>query len=208
LNVYVESNFVLELSLRQEDHAACQEILSLCESGGARLVIPAYCLMEPYETLGRRQAHRRDLKSTLDQQFRQIARTDLYRNQLGELERATTLLVKSANEDLSRLESVKSRLLGCAELAPLDSEVLGRAAVEQVARPLSAQDAVVYASILVHLERSAEAGCFVTRDADFADREVKRELEERSCRVLIGFQAGLEFLRRPMQNERSESDPE
>lgn len=208
MNVYVESNFVLELSLRQEDHAACQEILSLCESGMARLVVPAYCLMEPYETLGRRQSDRRDLKSTLDRQFRQIARTDLYRDQLGELERATTLLVKSANEDLSRLESVRSRLRECAKLVPLDGDVLARAGIEQVAHLLSAQDAVVYASILLHLERSAAVGCFVTRDADFGDQEIKRALGERNCRLLIGFEAGLEFLRRPRSSERSEGDPE
>lgn len=56
MNVYVESNFVLELALLQEQHVACEEILLLCERGTLRLVMPAYCLMEPYETLGRRQA--------------------------------------------------------------------------------------------------------------------------------------------------------
>jgi predicted nucleic acid-binding protein len=197
VNVYVESNFVLELALLQEQHAACEEILYLCESGRARLVVPAYCLMEPYEPLVRRQADRRQLKSTLDSQFRQIVRTALYRDRLLELETATALLLESATDDLSRLETVRSRLLAGAEVAPLEGPVLARAVAQRATRELTAQDAVVYASILVHLERTAGPSCFVTSDSDFGDPNLKRELNEHNCRLLIGFEAGLQFLRRP-----------
>ena len=194
MNVYIESNFVLELALLQEQHATCEEILRLCESGAARLVVPAYCLMEPYETLMRRQAERKQTKSTLDGQLGQIARTALYKDRRRELESATSLLVDSADDDNSRLESVRSRLLDCAEVAPLEASVLARAAQVGGLRP---KDAVVYASILVHREHSTEPGCFVTRDSDFRDPDLKSELGERDCRLIIGFEAGLQFLRRP-----------
>lgn len=198
MNVYVESNFVLELALLQEQHATCEEILRLCESGAARLVVPAYCLMEPYETLMRRQAERRQAKTSLDGQLRQIVRTALYKDQRGELERAMSLLVVSAEDDLLRLESVRARLLACAEIAPLEALVLDRAAQAQRApSELTAQDAVVYASVLVHLERSGEPGCFVTRDSDFGDPDLKRGLAEHGCRLIVGFEAGLQFLGRP-----------
>ena len=55
MNVYIESNFVLELALLQEQSSSCEEILGLCESRGVRFVVPAYSLAEPYETLTRRQ---------------------------------------------------------------------------------------------------------------------------------------------------------
>jgi predicted nucleic acid-binding protein len=201
VNVYVESNFVLELALLQEQHLACEEILLLCESGVLRLVIPAYCLMEPYETLGRRQADRKQLRLTLDGPFRQIARTALYKERLRDFESAMSLLVDSAEEDMSRLESVRSRLLTCAELAPLEVSVLSRAASNRSRHELSAQDAVVYASILLHLESSAEPGCFVSRDADFDDPDIRRELGEHNCRLLTGFDAALQFLNRPSPTE-------
>jgi hypothetical protein len=59
VNVYVESNFVLELALLQEQHAACEAIVQLCEAGDLRLVLPAYSFMEPFETL--RRCRRRPL---------------------------------------------------------------------------------------------------------------------------------------------------
>jgi hypothetical protein len=201
VNVYVESNFVPELALLQEQSAACEEILHFCEGGDTRLVVPAYCLMEPYETLVRRQSDRRQLKATLDAQFRQIARTTLYRDRLGELEVATSLLSDSARDDLKRLETVRSKLLTSAEVIPLEGVVLERAASQQEKRLISAQDAAVFASILVHLERSAKPGCFMTRDSEFGDPDIKRELRKHNCRVLVGFEAGLEFLRRPSPEE-------
>lgn len=183
MKVYVESNFVLELALLQEQYVACEEILLLCESGILRLVMPAYCLMEPYETLGRRQADRKQLKLTLDGPFRQIARTALYRDRLRDFESAMSLLVDSAEEDMFRLESVRSRLLACAELAPLEVSVLSRAAANRSRHELSAQDAVVYASILLHLESSPEPACFVSRDADFDDPDIRRELKEHNLQA-------------------------
>jgi hypothetical protein len=44
MNVYVESNFVLELALLQEEHETCENILALCERAEAKLVLPAFCL--------------------------------------------------------------------------------------------------------------------------------------------------------------------
>jgi predicted nucleic acid-binding protein len=197
VNVYVESNFVLELALLQEQQASCEGILRLSEEGGIRLVIPAYSLMEPYDALGRRQAERRDMKSNLDSQFREIARTVIYKDRLHDFQNMTSLLVDSAEEDMVRLESVRSRLIACADLVSLEASVLSRTAMLRTRHGLSAQDAVVYASILTHLESSAQPGCFITRDSDFDDPDIKQELKDLSCKLLTSFDIGLQFLRRP-----------
>ena len=55
MNIYVETNFVLELVFEQEQHASCEQILALCESGRSRLLIPTYCLAEPNEKLTRQE---------------------------------------------------------------------------------------------------------------------------------------------------------
>lgn len=196
MNVYVESNFVLELALLQEQQSACETILRLCERDGLQLVLPAYSLVEPYETLRRRQADRQQMKSSLDAQFRQMSRTTAYRDRLQDFARMTSLLVDSAGEDMLRLESVQARLLSCSELVPLEGSILTRATEQRTLYGLSAQDSVVYASILVHLERSGEPGCFLSRDSDFDDPLIRRQLEERGAELLIGFEAGLQFLER------------
>ena len=72
MNIYVESNFVLELALLQEQNASCEKILRLSEAGRSRLVIPAYSIAEPYETLKRRHGQRKQMKTELDAQLKQL----------------------------------------------------------------------------------------------------------------------------------------
>ena len=73
--LYVESNFILELAFAQQQHEHCLKLLELCESGELDLAVPAYCLAEPLETLGRRHKDRRELQGRLQQELRQLRRT-------------------------------------------------------------------------------------------------------------------------------------
>jgi hypothetical protein len=57
--VAVESNFVLQLALKQEESAAAQEVLDLAVAHQIQLAIPACALFEPYGTLFRRHRDRR-----------------------------------------------------------------------------------------------------------------------------------------------------
>ena len=63
MRVYVETNFVLELVLGQEQAQACHEILALAESGLIDLVVPAFSILEPYQRLMRRKRDRDELQS-------------------------------------------------------------------------------------------------------------------------------------------------
>ena len=54
MNVYVESNFVLEQALEQEQCESCKELIGIASSGSIRLVVPAFSLAEPHIALMRR----------------------------------------------------------------------------------------------------------------------------------------------------------
>ncbi len=195
MNVYVESNFVLELALIQEQSASCEKILGLCEAKRIRLVIPAYSLAEPYETLTRRHKQRRRMKQELDAEFRQMARTASLSEQLGGFKGLTALLISVAQQETQRLENVRSRLIEAAEVVPLDRSVLATATQYQRAHDLSPQDALVYSSVLSHLKRvRAPENCFLNRDKDFDDQNIVDELAGYDCQLLFQFDAGYSFI--------------
>jgi len=84
---------------------------------------------------------------------------------------------------------------------PLDEAVAREAQTQQTRRGLGPQDALVYASVLGHLrERTtsptahAEDRCFVTRDKDFADDDIRADLEALGCRILFRFDAARGFV--------------
>jgi predicted nucleic acid-binding protein len=153
VNVYVESNFVLELALLQEQQASCEEILRLSEAGNIYLVIPAYSIAEPYETLVRRHRQRKRMKAELDVELRQLARTTTYAQQLSGFQNLTALLIDSADEEAKRLEEIRERLLKTGEIIPLEVLTLTDATQYQRMHGLSPQDAIVYAAVPSHLKQ-------------------------------------------------------
>ena len=197
MNVYVESNFVLELAFLQEQCSSCEKILSLCEARRIQLLIPAYSLAEPYETLTRRQKRRKRIKEKIDTELRQIARTSAYVDRLGDLHDLTALLIKLADEEEMRLEEIRSRLMRITEVIPLDASVVSVAAMQyQQTHGFSPQDALVFASVLSHLEQvSAPQSCFLNRDSkDFDNQIVVEQLNGYDCKLLPRFDSGHDFI--------------
>ncbi len=196
MNVYVESNFVLELALLQEQSASCEEILRLCEASRIRLIVPAYSLAEPYETLTRRHKQRRKMKEDLDDEFRQIARTAPLSARLRGFKDLTALLIGVAQQETQRLENVHSRLIEAAEIIPLDASVLATSNHYQHAHDLSAPDSLVYSSVLSHLERvRVPQSCFLNRNSkDFDDQNIVDELADYNCKLLPRFDSGYSFI--------------
>lgn len=201
MNIYVESNFVLELALAQEQCASCEEIMALCHGETARLVIPAYSLAEPYATLERRHGDRMRLKEDLDREFGQLARTSTYTHRLPEFREVTALLASSADEASLQLESTRSRLLEKAEVIPLDIEVLELAG--KYRHTLSPKDSLVYASVVNHLQKTKPLrSCFLNRDRGFGDPDLVAELSGFGCKLLPTFDAGRGYLNSALSGSR------
>lgn len=198
MKVYVESNFVLELALLQEQHTSCEEILRLCESAGIQLAIPAYSLIEPYETLIRHHQQRKRIKTDLDNEIRQIARTAGYSQRLRGFQDLTALLIDSADEEAKGLELVRARLLKVAEIIPLEAKILVAAMRYQREHDLLPQDAVVYASVLADLDQFAPTrSCFLNRNSkDFDDPDIVEELKRKNCKLLPRFDSGYDYVQR------------
>jgi len=145
--VYVESNFVLELAFQQEQSGSCQALLALCAEGRATLIMPAFSVAEPFQTLVARARERKRLAESLEAQIGQLARSDNLAAQADALRPLTGLLVRSAEEERSGLRDAMRNILDAAVLIPLDADVIRDAASLEVSLQLSPQDAIALASV-------------------------------------------------------------
>lgn len=200
---FVETNFVLELAYGQEEHASCRALVDLAGGNDAlSLVLPAYCVGEAYERQIRRQREREALQRRLAAELGELSRSPTHAGRLEEVGEVTALLAESAEEERRRLESVLAELYATATLVPLDKTVAQEAHRQERRRGLGPQDALVYASVLGYLRRSGGEGspagresCFVTRDNDFADEDVRTDLAELGCKLLFRFEDALGYVR-------------
>jgi len=130
VNVYIETNFVLELVFEQEQYTSCEQILSLCETGRVHLIVPAYCLAEPHEKLTRQARSRRELQQNLEAELRQLARTTSYATRISSIQDIASLLVQSNEEEKQRFIHFRDRFSNIAEIIPLTLDILKEATVK------------------------------------------------------------------------------
>jgi len=110
VNIYVETNFVLELTFEQEQCSSCEQILQLCEAEKAKLIVPAYSLAEPHEKLNRQARSRRELQQSLDAEVRQLLRTALYASRIKSIQDIASLMIQSNEEERHRFVQCRDRL--------------------------------------------------------------------------------------------------
>ena len=124
MNVYVESNFILEYALVQEQYESCNQIITLAESGQVRLVVPAFSIAETSETLDRRGKERVELSNAVKRQLKLLARTQEYREQaLALTGNLDTLFTGSSEVEIARLRRALNRILSIGTVAPLTGDV-------------------------------------------------------------------------------------
>jgi hypothetical protein len=197
MTVYVESNFVLEQALQQEQCDACNAILDLAASGHISLVIPAFSLAEPHQALALKEKARSRLSNELQTHIGELGRSRAYRALPGDFAGLVSILIESAEREREGLQDAISGLLNTAAVVPLDSTILSSASHLQAALGMSGQDAIVLASVLRHLQDNSTAeSCFLSRNSrDFDDPDVRDRLDRLGCRYFAQFDHALSFIR-------------
>ena len=194
--VYAETNFVLELALLQEDAEACEALLGLCNAEVVRLVIPAFCMIEPYETLIRRHKRRLELRTEVSTELDQLVRTRSYQEQSRAIDDVKRLLEQSTKDERSRLDETVAQLLSLADVIPIEQETLASAPSYQRQHDLSPPDAIVLSSVVSHLKnQSPEVSCFLNKNSkDFKDPDIKAMLEQFGCKLIFSFSHGVRYI--------------
>ena len=194
--MYVESNFVLEQTLQQEQCEACDEILRLAVSGAISLVIPAFSLAEPHQALALKAKARNRLRNEVENQISELGRSRQYSGVHEESRAFVSALAKSADQEQDGLEHAIEGLIRAAEIVPLDAGILTDGSEAQAAFGMSGQDAIVLAPVLRHLQQVAPGeSCFLSRNSrDFDEPGVKERLDQFGCRYFANFDHALQYI--------------
>jgi len=197
VNVYAETNFVLELIFAQKHIESCENIVLLCEQKLAQLVIPAYCMVELHEKLRRQSGERVRLQSDLLRELRQLGWTVSYADRIKSISDIASLLVQSNDEEKARLEQYRQRLLAITTIIALTSAILVNGSQYEKQYSLSPQDAIVYASVMDHLRQEPQImSCFLNKNTkDFDNPDIVDELEKIEGKMIPRFDQGYEYIR-------------
>lgn len=195
--VYVESNFILEIALQQEEAAQANELLDMAERTLIQLAFPAFSLSEPFWTVVARAKDRAALAETTRRQMRELGRSQPHRLFSASLESHTERFAAIAKAEMDLLESTLERVLRAARVLPLDAVTFARALVHERTLGLSPPDAIILASVESDLRIAAlRPRCFLNRNhKDFGQPGIRAVLNALDCRYIPAFAQGLAFVR-------------
>lgn len=120
MNVYVESNFVLERALEQEQSESCGKLIELAGAGAVHVFIPAFSLAEPYIALMHKGNERMRLVPELRKHLSELGRSKPYRTASDDFAELTTLLIDSVESERTRLQTAADGILGRGGDDPAD----------------------------------------------------------------------------------------
>jgi hypothetical protein len=196
LRVYVETNFVLELVLEQEDGPACESILRSAELASIKLALPAFSLAEASSNLARRHDWRRlTSEDRTGREILQLRRSAALGDETKAVENSIhRLFARSVQHERENLKRISSRLMQVATILPLSSEVI-RQSLRSRFVDLEVPDAMVLFSILADESLGQEDACFLSRDAAaFGDPDIRKDLRERRCKFFKSFEDGWKYI--------------
>lgn len=195
--IYVETNFLLEIAYQQEGCESCRAILELARQGDISLAVPAFSIVEARQTWDRRSSEHNSLQNQLQPIIRQIARSEPFRTVTESSRELLSALLASGEDTRLRLEETITALSSVATILSLNADIVVRARQRELDLALSPSDAVVYATVMSHLQE-APLGVkrFLNRDSKgFANPSVYDELANFGCKLIVSFEKGLDFIR-------------
>jgi len=204
MRVYAESNFVLEIVLEQEQHGACEKLVELAENKTIELALPAFALLEPYQTLVRREQDRVKLSKTLDDEIRQLKRTASMLSQMEPFDKATALLLQASQKADTRFSDVRARLLATSRLLVIDGPSIAKASEFIRDFGLELPDALMLASVLEDATARRSPSVFLNRNTrDFDDQDIVAKLHDLDCSFIGSFQKGLQRVETALRRRSS-----
>lgn len=195
--VYIESNFILELALQQEQAAAADAILKLAEHKTVDLVLPSFAVSEPFSTLAYRRTGLNRVLDLLTLELNQIQRSIPHQRVGSALNEPLNDLRATSRHDGDALVQATQRILEVARLIHIDSEIFESARVSTDQFGLQPADAVIFATIMADLAQQPrrQKKCFLSRDRRaFLRPDIRKKLSLTGCRIIPSFDDALGFL--------------
>lgn len=193
--VYVETNFLIVLGLKQQQYEAAARILAMAQTGRIDLAVPALAILESVHTVEGRRKQRSDLGRRIRDEISELQRSAPAPSQTTALENVIGQLTQIGGAQVGDLQESITKVLACGRVLDFGLPVFAEALRYQQTLALSVAGSIIHASIMNDLRprENPEASCFLSLDRRLVQSS-SSNLRGSSCRCIQSFREGLDFI--------------
>jgi hypothetical protein len=189
--IIVETNFIVEVVIDQDQSSACEEIFRLSSPpGNVHLVIPAFSFAEAGMMIERRRGERKILVSELAGRAKNPRGSRVHARYANALEELRSELLRVNELEDQRFFDFSDWIDRVGSIALTDKMISEAIVFRQAGVMTKFPDAIVLASVLGYLDDDALKGqkiCFVTPDNEFANPRIVTLLRGHGCSLVRSF---------------------
>lgn len=196
--VYVESNFILEITLGQEQALAANQILTMAENREIQLVLPAFGLSEPFSRIRQLARDRQRLQQAMRPIELELRRMHHTRSLADAFRPVREAMLSLERTELDRLEATIERVINSAITIELNTEIYREALQHRNEIDLELEDSIIFSCVLANLrsQNQETPKCFVSKDAKaFFDPGIESNLADHNCRYISKFPQAISYIR-------------
>jgi len=199
--IFVETNFLLTLALKQEEFAHAYKILRLAEEQKITLVIPSISIPEAYSAFFDKKSSQIELRKTFANFSREAIRSSHFKNSLQQYLGLETTIEKKLDKELKMLDDNIIRILKCATCISHDINIHRKGISMRTRLVLKNEiDAFVLATLDSFVTRNLPRNSkvvFLTEDSKTiaSKPEVKQYMSRKKIKLLTSYKTCIEFLK-------------
>jgi len=179
MKVYVETNWLLDLTLEQERIRASSFVVELAKDKKIRLSLPEISLVEADQKIVRRELQRDFLIHQLRQEGRELIRSRdaRYQTQAAAIDDDISRLLEISAFEREHFDATVRNISKFLTWLRFDDDILQKSFDFEDDYELARLDALVYAVIRADaISDKASEKCFIDYDGDFNDPALKRDM--------------------------------
>lgn len=197
INVYIETNFLLNIAKKQEESFYSSKILRLAKNKKIILILPIYCIPESYSALFRKHELFRKLKRRAITVLDDINRSRLHKPIYEVYKNLPTEIAVIIQREVNRLDKVITEVWKSAKILNSSSEIHKKGIVFRTTLDLQHEmDAAIFSTIENDLKttKSSAEKIFLTADEKMLTPELIKLLSQRNCTCFHSFMKAYKFI--------------
>ncbi len=200
IHVFVETNFLLNISFKQEEHRSSYQLLKLSEERKIKLCVPAFCVSEAYWGASKKNETQIETKGKVNNLINDALRNSYSRRSFEKYRQIPIDIDKKLDKELKMLDRNIARFLRIAKLIEHNTIIHRNGIAYRSRLDIKHEpDAFIISAIVWHKTNkmpSTSQDLFVTVDSKLAiEPKVKQLMQQNGIMLESSFKESIETLK-------------